>query len=274
MLFFNSKKRARPAANVRNKPGGAARGGARRRVPRWMAAALALTFAAAAAAGGAWAHHHFYLCRDGRYALRHLDIGPGVLYPPEALAEFLQIGEGQNIFQVCDIAERRKHLLETGHAVKEVSLTRVLPDRLVVRTVEREPVARIAGKKPLLVDGEGVVFAGAWPKPLPDISGAGKTLEPGARLRDMGRASALFARVLQSTGANLPVQNIDAAMDDYLTLTLTGSRRMYFAWEGIGRGDAEGPLRDHLGVVAALVANNPTARSFDVRKKTELYAKE
>jgi len=273
MGFFTYNKRPRQAANVRNKPGAAPRRGKPWRPPRWMPAALAFCAVAATAATGVWAHHRFYLCRDSRYTLLHLDIEPGVLYTPSALADILQLEKGHNIFTVCDIAERRRFLLQAGHAVKEVSLTRVLPDRLVVRTVEREPVARIAGDAHLLVDGEGVVFAGGWAAPLPGISGAGNPLEPGARLRNMGLAAAVFARVLRATGVNLPVLNIDASKEDYIVLTLPNSRKILLAWEGIGGAGPGGEeaLREHLGAVASLVENVPAGRSFDARKKSEIY---
>ena len=273
MLFFNSKKRARQAVNVRNKPAGAARRGAGWRMPRRAAAAMVFFTAAATMAAGVWAHHHYYLRRDGRYTLLDLDIGPGVLYTPAKVAEILGLEEGKNIFEVCDIAEGRKHLLQTGHAVKEVSITRVLPGRLVVRTVEREPVARIAGKQNLLVDGEGVVFEGNWPAQLPVITGTGNA-GAGARLQGMGLESAFFARVLRSAGTSLPVASIDASQVDYLVLTLTGGRRVEIAWEGMGRGDAEKALLSHLDSVAGIVETVPAGRSFDARKKNEISARE
>jgi len=272
MGIFNSGERPRKAANVRNKPGNAPRRGKRWRPPQWMPAAMVSCAVAAGMAAGAWAYYHFYLCRDSRFALLHVDIEHGAIFSPEELTETLRLEKGKNIFTVCNIAEKRRHLLENGHAVKEVSLTRVLPDRLVVKTVEREPVARIAGRQNLLVDGEGVVFTGNWPAQLPGITGAGGgAVEAGTRLQEMGRASALFARVLRSTGASLPVLNIDASKEDYIVLTLTGSRRVLLAWEGIGSDDREGPLREHLSVVASLVENTPAGRSFDARKQKEIY---
>ncbi|MCL1888491.1 MAG: FtsQ-type POTRA domain-containing protein [Kiritimatiellaeota bacterium] len=276
MGTINDNKPARRRTNERVKPGSAPRKAAKWRPPRWAPAALAVAAAATTAATGAWAHYHYHLCRDSRYALRHLDIEGGVIYPAEKLRDLLQLEEGKNIFTACDFAKKRGLLLENGFTVKGISMTRQLPDRLVVRVEEREPVALLAGGNELLVDGGGLLFAGGWPTLLPVVTGHGETeAKPGARLTGMGLEAALLARVLRASDFGMPfVEGIDAAQEDFLIVTLAGARKILLAWEGMGRGDAEKALRAQLRAVAGLVNNVPAGRRFDARSHGKIYVQQ
>ena len=269
--IFTGKGRRRRAANVRNNPQNAPRRGGLRSLPRWAVAALVVAPSIAAVCAGVWAHYHFYLCRDSRYALDRWDIEGGPIYSASDLAEFLQLEKGGNIFKVCDIAEKRALLLKNGFAVKEVSITRHLPGRLVVKAVEREPVARIAGEPRLLVDDEGVVFAGNWPLPLPKIFGAKEAkIEAGTRLRGMGLKAAVFARALRTSGHNMPVEKIDASQVDFIIAHLQGGQTVRIAEHDIGPCDTEGPHSRHLAKVAGLVNQTPAGRVFDARDKSNI----
>ena len=276
MRFCFWKKKKRGEENTRRKQGVTRRGGKSAALPQGMLRVFAACAAVALLTGSAWAYRHFYLYRNDRYTLREVDVFTGQILTRELVIEGLQLEVGKNIFDVCDMAEKRKKVLRSGFVAREVTLTRHLPDKLVVKITEREPVARMAEDHMLLVDGEGMVFIGGWPSPLPRISGVhGQVFGPGTRLLGMGSAAAMFARVLGTANVNFPVERVDASKEDFLTLTLPGQRRVLLAWDGIGRVDAESEeqLRERLHEVVAMVDKIPGGRSFDARSRGQIYVR-
>ncbi len=279
MGIFFTKKGKRRAANVRRKPEGVVRRrGKGQPLPRQLICVLAGCAVVAAVCVGAWAYRHFYLYRSSRYTLKQLEIESGPILTREMVSAYLQLETGANLFAVCDIARKRKMVLKNGFVAREVSITRHLPDRLVVRVTEREPVARMADDPGQLVDGGGMVFSGSWSASLPRITGTqGFIVAPGTQLQSMARAAAMFARVLRAMNVtNFFVERIDASREDYLLLTLPEQRRVMLAWEGIGRDDAaaEEKLRERLREVIEVVNAGPKdARTFDARTKNQVYVK-
>jgi len=82
---------------------------------------------------------HSYLLRDPQFDFQDLQIG-GTRYANRARIQAVFAPDiGKSIFQI-PLAERRRHLLAIDW-VLTASVTRVWPNRIVVRVTERTPVA-------------------------------------------------------------------------------------------------------------------------------------
>ncbi len=98
------------------------------------------------------------------FILRHLDIrtDSGGILTPELMREYLGIAEGDNLFQT-NIVRLRSELLHRVPNLRDVEITRILPDTLRVEVRERVPLALIQfsrSRNPdVFVDEEGRIFA-------------------------------------------------------------------------------------------------------------------
>jgi cell division protein FtsQ len=105
-----------------------------------------------------------YLLRDPQFDFQDLQIG-GTRYTNRARIQAVFAPDtGKSVFEI-PLAERRRHLLAVDW-VRTASVTRVLPDRIVVRVTERTPVA--FARLPLagsvrhwlaLIDDDGVLLS-------------------------------------------------------------------------------------------------------------------
>ncbi|MGD1071141.1 MAG: FtsQ-type POTRA domain-containing protein [Bryobacteraceae bacterium] len=117
-------------------------------------------------AGVAWGAREAqsYLLRDPQFDFQDLQIG-GTRYTNRARIQTVFVSDtGKSIFQI-PVAERRRHLLAIDW-VLTASVTRVWPNRIVVRVTERTPVA--FARLPLagtvrhwlaLIDDDGVLLS-------------------------------------------------------------------------------------------------------------------
>jgi cell division protein FtsQ len=105
-----------------------------------------------------------FLDADSRFALSRIDVqGAGYAQPDKIRAVFAK-DMSKSIFAI-PLVERRRHLLAVDW-VRTASVTRVWPDRLIVKVTERRPVvfARMptAGSTRqwlTLIDAEGVLLS-------------------------------------------------------------------------------------------------------------------
>jgi cell division protein FtsQ len=108
--------------------------------PRWLLwARIALW--AGVFAGLAWGGKevHSFLLRDPRFHLENLEIH-GDRYTSSARLQAVFAPDfGKSVFQI-PLAERRRHLLAVDW-VRTAAVTRVWPNRIIVKVTEREPVA-------------------------------------------------------------------------------------------------------------------------------------
>jgi len=91
-----------------------------------------------------------------------VEIESGRMVKADVIAENLGIRPGANLATI-DFKERREAILRKIPNLREIRISRILPDRVRVTIEEREPVARlnVRGQKTetgKVVDSEGVVF--------------------------------------------------------------------------------------------------------------------
>lgn len=274
-IFKRRKKRAakkkEQAATTRRKPKGVVRQRAeRRKIPAAVLRAGALVLGILAVFAAAWGYRHFYLYRSDRFTLRHVDVADGHILSRDWWLTVTGLAEGSNIFTVCNIQKRQRDILAGTPLVKELSIQRELPDRMVVKFTEREPVARVRNvRDAFLVDAEGVVFSGGWAVPLPVITGfeGAESVKLGDRLEGAAFAAAVFAAVYQTMDLNFKVAEINARSGHRLELTFAGTLQMAgFTWEGMQRkdGGSAGNLRNQLAILSDNVLLAPSANRYDV----------
>jgi len=106
----------------------------------------------------------FYLQRDPEFALRTLEISGSRFTSRPRIQAVFGPDAGKSVFQI-PLAERRRHLLAIDW-VRTATVTRVWPNRIVVRITERTPVAfarlPIAGSvrhSLALIDDDGVLLS-------------------------------------------------------------------------------------------------------------------
>jgi cell division protein FtsQ len=134
--------------------------------------------------GARWAGR-ILLTENPRYTIREFDLGSDGRIRPALIRQTIGVPDGANLFAV-DIHRLRAELGRWSW-VRHATVSRQLPDRLVVRLTERTPLARIlapGGALGMAVDAEGVVVGPApSPSALPLIDGMAATgVRPGAVL--------------------------------------------------------------------------------------------
>lgn len=246
---------------------------------RGLRLALYLVLGLAAAAGALWGMiqlGQLYLQGFPHYRLRLVTIESGETLQPALVRSYLKIEEGMPLFGL-DIARRRLDLLQNAPTVREVIITRHLPDRLGVRIVERLPVARF-GRTNKVVDNEGCVFIRyAGVQTLPMITGFEElAIEPGSSVYGMALAALEVLELCHGGRITLPVAEIDISPEDYLLCTLIDQRQVRLAWDEMGsRSEGSRTQLENrvLGLIAAMNSDRArNSRSFDATIKGRFYA--
>lgn len=178
-----------------------------------------------------------------------VSVTSGKMVKADVLAEEFGLRTGANL-ALIDFDVERKRILETIPNLKEITVTRHLPDRVTIVAEERRPVARLnvvkikadSGK---VVDDEGVVFM--WQRGTRQLPVIRERSAPGTRkgARLTGRPlSALRLVEAWQDVANAPVGilEVDVSQPDYLLATLSNYSMAKIAWEGMdGPADPQNP---------------------------------
>lgn len=192
---------------------------------------------------------------------------------PALVRDLLAAGSGGNRVMIgmplfgFDMEGTRREFLLRALNIKSLRMTRLLPDKLVVRMVERRPIMRIEPGG-LVVDDEGVIFPRyVSVSGLPLLTGVDgiHACSQGSSLTGMARAAVFLIACLEKKPFQLPVIMIDAAMPDYLMLTLIDQKQVTIAWDGMleTRGGSPEGMRDLQMKLSELsrAMNTPSGRS-------------
>ena len=162
----------------------------------------------------------------------------------DVIAENLGLRKGVNL-ATMDFTEKRRELLARIPTLRAVTITRKLPDKVLIAAEEREPVAKMGmrgrrGVTGRVVDVEGMVFPCLrGTQLLPSIVEP----PPGTAIGHMLSGRALAALRLVETCrepefSDLSVLDVDISKLDYLLVTLGGSyARVKIAWDGMDDPD-------------------------------------
>ena len=190
--------------------------------PRLVLAVLAV----AAILGAALLALHFveqFLITDPRFALggpgdnSSLQIGGAAHISRPAIEKIFADDEGVSVYLI-PLAERRDAIREVPW-VREASVARVWPNRVIVRVQERVPVAfvRLNASRFGLIDAEGVILPPATDKfKLPVLSGV-RSSDPANKRRDGVQRMLRLTADLGDTMAN--ISEIDVSDGDNLKVS-------------------------------------------------------
>jgi len=197
-----------------------------------------------------WIFRNGVFVMNRAFVLRHLDIEGGESLTPDLVRELLGSGgeplvEGMPLFAV-DIARKQQDFLERAPNIKDIRITRLLPDTLVVRIAERRPLVRIEPGGGLVADDEGAIFVRyRGTAGLPLLMGLEGIETPlGGRLSGMARAAIFLVGFMENQPFRLPALAADAAHPDYVVLTLVDQKQVAIAWDGML--NADGGSRENL----------------------------
>lgn len=202
---------------------------------------IAAISAAVLFAGGAcgWAVHFLLFSPQVLLGPAQLQIRGTRYVNPSDVTAIFSADLGRSVLRVP--LERRRATIERLPWVKQATVERLLPDRLLVQVVEREPVAFLrSGSGMLWIDSDGVIL-GAQPGAnlnLPVVSGIDQRTPAPERARRV----ALFLEFLKDietvrAGAAAAVSEADLSSANDVQVTLAG----------LPEFGGQGPVLTHFG---------------------------
>ena len=176
----------------------------------------------------------------------------------------------RSIFSV-PLAERRRRLLAIDW-VEDASVSRVWPDRLVIRIRERKPVAFVTLRSgPLLIDAQGVLLEPPAQSQLsfPVLSGV-REEETDAARRSHVRA---FLQVQEEMGyLAKEVSEVDASDPENIRIVAQVDRRIVTLF--LGDGNYAQRFQNFLNHYPEIRKGSPQAKVFDLRLDGRFTVKE
>jgi cell division septal protein FtsQ len=166
-------------------------------------------------------------------------ITDGKLIKSGTVADVFGLKKGANL-ALINFREKREKLLAMVPAMKSISVSRQLPNKVTITTEERVPIARleqsgnsrrISGK---VIDDEGVVFeCMRGTQMLPVIKTAAlQSLKPGSHLNGRARAALQLLELSKDIRfQDIPLQVVDINPTDYIKATLNGYITAKIAWK-------------------------------------------
>jgi hypothetical protein len=172
-----------------------------------------------------------------------VEVVTGKIVPSRLIVNHFGLTNGMNLAHV-PFAELRERLIKDTPNIRDIKISRTLPNKVRVEVLERVPVVRVVGSGAnananYTADSDGVVFW--YPRRdttlLPIIRETAKsTSTPGSKLS----GAALSALWLLEEAADpeysvLKIQQVETFKQDYLFATLGDSSRAKIAWEDMDK---------------------------------------
>jgi hypothetical protein len=209
---------------------------------------LLILFLGTSVWGGWKLFEAYYFHSETLFVLKDLrscvTINTGKTLTPDLVCEVLGLKEGINLFSL-PIDQKRCELLEQAPNIRDISIVRRMPDKMMITIIEREPIARV-GSNGRVVDEEGVVFvryAGTGGLPMIKGSDLLMQIKPGDHLRGKEMSAVRLAHNALRPECRLRLLVIDACKDDYLLLTLSDHRQAKIAWDGMADDEKDTQVR-------------------------------
>ena len=180
-------------------------------------------------------------------------INSGRMVKSDVIAENFGLKKGANL-ALIDFKKKREELLARIPNLKNLIITRRLPDKVIITSEEREPVARLEPRKGKatgrVADIEGMVFI--WQRDTRQLPIIYEKSQPGTLpgKRLTGRALAALrllatAKSLEFSETNL--LNADISHQDYITSTLGRNySTLHIAWEDMDEEEFTTKSRESL----------------------------
>ena len=176
-----------------------------------------------------------------------VEITAGKMVRPGTIAEVFGLKVGANLAKI-DFAARREDVLKAIPNLREIRITRRLPDKVFIAAEERTPIARMGflGDRSItgrVVDADGMVFdCMRGTQTLPTIREPGK---PGTQRGTFVKGRTLAALKLVEACRDpefleLGVLEVDTSKHDFLVVTLGNYSRVKILWDEMDESTASG----------------------------------
>lgn len=218
---------------------------------------------------------------------RQVTIQSGKMVLPDVIAEIFGLRRGVVLGEI-DFAKKRADALARIPNIREITISRYLPDRVTLVVEERKPIARMnfRGCKSVtgrVVDEEGVVFdCIPGTSMLPTIREPRKPGTPrGQRLERRARAALTLVELCREPEyQSLGLLEVDISKQDFLVATLGNYSTVKLAWEGMDESTVEARrrLRQRLTCLVQAIASKRTEGTVtwdvsDLANPNHIYAK-
>ena len=177
--------------------------------------------------------------RSDAFVIRDLQVLATSPRTKALVKDYTQIKEGQNIF-AFDIGAVRAYVMANSPNFQSLTITRHLPDKVVINVVDRIPLARIGHRGGMVADSEGYVFISrSGARNLPTLSGYdSRNLEPGMQLGGNALAALQVIEGCQAPRMDMRPLDVDVGDVEKLVLKveyLDRKREVPLTWNGMGR---------------------------------------
>ncbi len=172
------------------------------------------------------------------FTISRVRISGGKVLSEETIKEYTRIVEGANIFSF-DMGKTRKQMLNRVKNIRNIEITRNLPDEVDIVITERKPLARLGHHGNLVVDIDGCVFAvRSGLTELPVMKGyRGGKMVPGKRLKGMAiPALRLLDAIRYDLKDEIDVKVINVDDDEKISLSLHDGRSVKVSWKDMQEG--------------------------------------
>ncbi|MEO8595070.1 MAG: FtsQ-type POTRA domain-containing protein [Candidatus Solibacter sp.] len=195
----------------------------------------------------------------------------GLTYASRAKVQRIFAGDfDRSIFSV-PLAERRRRLLGIDW-VEDASVSRVWPDRLVIRIRERKPVAFVSFRSgPLLIDSQGVLLEQPVQAQFsfPVLSGVREEQTESDRRRHVR----VFLRLQEELGALAKeVSEVDARDPENIRIISQVDQQVVTLM--LGDGNYAQRFQNFLSHYGEIRKGSPVAKVFDLRLDGRITVKE
>jgi hypothetical protein len=237
-------RRAQNLLEVSARPDGERRGSVWPQVFAVFKVATAVALVGAVCFGGKTAVRRL-VWENPMYALSDIRVSTDGLLTRKQVLEIAEIEEGQNIFSV-DLKKARKNIDQLPQ-VDRVEVRRLVPDRLDIKIIERQPVAWVApsvdsplvvGGDAMLVDSRGYVMRSRKIQPehaaLPLIIGVSmEDVAAGQKLPSAEALAAIDLIRLSADDLRWQPRVVDVSKGYCLLVTDHRKAKITFAFDGL-----------------------------------------
>ena len=194
-----------------------------------------------------------------------VEITDGRMVRADVIAEKFKLKNGANL-ALIDFEKCRREVLDSIPNIRNITISRHLPDRVSISVEERTPSVRlgIKGRKDgggRVADADGVVFQysrGTQMLPLICEAATAET-KKGKKLGGMALSALRLIETSRDKFPELGIIEVDASKSDYLTAVLANDYvRAKIAWDGMDNpSEAMTPsLVSRLERLSRAVSNN------------------
>lgn len=195
----------------------------------------------------------------------------GLLYAPRIKVQRVFAGDYQHSIFSIPLEERRRRLLAIDW-IEEASVSRIWPDRLIVRVRERKPVAFVSARTGvLLIDAHGMLLEQPPQAQFsfPVLSGVREEDSDTTR-QDRVRS---FLDFQQDMGyLSKDISEVDATDPDNIRALAQVDRRAVILL--MGDGNFSRRYRNFVNHYLEIRKRSPEARTFDLRLDDRITVKE